>query len=73
VDRNPQGLAATRPRVVHRAHADADAAHFTDEAQAVEKPGLSPLLVAGYPTNTKTPYAEDLKLAAAIMSARQDI
>ncbi|HEY5365978.1 MAG TPA: 2-C-methyl-D-erythritol 4-phosphate cytidylyltransferase [Casimicrobiaceae bacterium] len=60
-----------RYRVLRDAHADADAAHFTDEAQAVEKLGLSPLLVAGDPTNIKITYAEDLKLAAAIMSAQQ--
>ncbi len=57
--------------VLRAALADADAAQFTDEAQAVEKLGLAPLLVAGDTTNIKITYADDLRLAAAIFAAQR--
>ena len=63
--------------VLRDALARPDAAHCTDEAQAVEAMGLQPRLVTGNPTNLKITYPEDLTLAAAIMSAqrhaRQDL
>jgi 2-C-methyl-D-erythritol 4-phosphate cytidylyltransferase len=57
--------------VLARALADATADAATDEAQAVEALGLSPQLVRGSPANIKITYAEDLALAAAILSAQQ--
>jgi 2-C-methyl-D-erythritol 4-phosphate cytidylyltransferase len=44
----------------------------TDEAQAVEWTGQRPLLVAGRADNIKVTTAEDLKLAAAILSSRAE-
>jgi 2-C-methyl-D-erythritol 4-phosphate cytidylyltransferase len=41
----------------------------TDESQAVEALGLSPLLVEGAPRNLKITYAHDLAMLAAIMQA----
>ena len=42
----------------------------TDEASAVERLGLSPLLVKSDATNLKVTYAEDLHLAEAILKSR---
>jgi 2-C-methyl-D-erythritol 4-phosphate cytidylyltransferase len=42
----------------------------TDEAQAVEWAGHRPRLVAGRPDNIKVTTAEDLRLAAAILTLR---
>ena len=42
----------------------------TDEAQAVERAGRSPRLVAGDPRNIKVTYPQDLELAEAILAAR---
>jgi 2-C-methyl-D-erythritol 4-phosphate cytidylyltransferase len=42
----------------------------TDEASAVERLGLSPLLVRSDATNLKVTYAEDLQLAEAILNNR---
>jgi len=42
----------------------------TDEAQAVEWLGFGPRLVAGRPDNIKVTTADDLKLAAAILTLR---
>ena len=42
----------------------------TDEAQAIEWLGFRPRLVAGRPDNIKVTTADDLKLAAAILTAR---
>ena len=42
----------------------------TDEASAVERLGLSPLLVKSDATNLKVTYAEDLHLAEAILNNR---
>ena len=41
-----------------------------DEAQAVEAIGLAPALVRGSAANIKITYADDLALAAAILSAQ---
>jgi 2-C-methyl-D-erythritol 4-phosphate cytidylyltransferase len=43
----------------------------TDEAQAVEWAGHRPRLIAGRPDNIKVTTADDLKLAAAILSSRK--
>ena len=42
----------------------------TDEASAVERLGLHPLLVKSGATNLKVTYAEDLRLAEAILRGR---
>jgi 2-C-methyl-D-erythritol 4-phosphate cytidylyltransferase len=42
----------------------------TDEAQAIEWSGQRPRLIAGRPDNIKVTTADDLALAAAILSAR---
>jgi 2-C-methyl-D-erythritol 4-phosphate cytidylyltransferase len=60
-----------RYRVLRGALARPEAAHCTDEAEAVEAMGLQPRLVTGNPTNLKITYPEDLTLAAAIMSAQR--
>ncbi len=44
---------------------------LTDEASALEKMGLMPRLVAGSRENIKLTYAEDLKIAQAILEARK--
>ena len=43
----------------------------TDEAGAIEQLGLRPRLVAGSRENIKVTYAEDLKIAEAILENRQ--
>jgi 2-C-methyl-D-erythritol 4-phosphate cytidylyltransferase len=45
------------------------AAHVTDEASAVERAGLHPLLVEGSARNLKVTYPSDLELAALILSS----
>lgn len=45
----------------------------TDEAQAIEWLGFQPRLVAGRPDNIKITTADDLKLAAAILSLRSPL
>jgi 2-C-methyl-D-erythritol 4-phosphate cytidylyltransferase len=45
--------------------------HPTDEAQALEWRGESPLLVPGAATNLKLTTSEDLKLAEAVLRARR--
>jgi 2-C-methyl-D-erythritol 4-phosphate cytidylyltransferase len=57
--------------VLKRALSHSEAAHCTDEAQAVEALGLAPRLVMGDPTNLKITYPDDLSLAVAIMTAQQ--
>ena len=42
----------------------------TDEAGAIEQLGLRPRLVAGSRENIKVTYAEDLKMAEAILEKR---
>ena len=54
--------------VLQRAFAHDDALACTDEAQAVEALGLTPRLVRGSPANLKITFAEDLPLAAAILT-----
>ncbi len=44
---------------------------ITDEAQAMEQAGFSPLLVEGEPTNLKITRPGDLPLAESILRARQ--
>jgi 2-C-methyl-D-erythritol 4-phosphate cytidylyltransferase len=41
----------------------------TDEAQAVERLGLKPMLILGSSANIKVTYAADMELAAAILTA----
>jgi 2-C-methyl-D-erythritol 4-phosphate cytidylyltransferase len=48
-----------------------NAPHVTDEASAVERAGLHPLLVEGSARNLKVTYASDLELAALILSSGQ--
>lgn len=60
-----------RYRVLRDALAGPQVGHYTDEAQAVEALGRKPLLVTGSPANIKITFAEDLPLAAAIMSAQR--
>jgi len=43
---------------------------ITDEASAVERLGLRPLLVRGEPTNFKVTLAEDLAMASALQQPR---
>ena len=45
--------------------------HITDEASAVERLGLHPLLVQGSAQNFKVTYPEDFALAEAVLLARQ--
>jgi 2-C-methyl-D-erythritol 4-phosphate cytidylyltransferase len=45
----------------------------TDEARAVEQLGLRPLIVPGNLSNLKVTYADDLSLAALILSARDHL
>jgi 2-C-methyl-D-erythritol 4-phosphate cytidylyltransferase len=59
-----------RYAILQRALDAADPAGFTDEAQAVEAMGQSPLLVPGSPMNIKITYPEDLSLAEAIIAGR---
>lgn len=54
--------------VLQRAFARAAALDSTDEAQAVEALGLTPRLIRGSPANLKITFAEDLALAAAILT-----
>jgi 2-C-methyl-D-erythritol 4-phosphate cytidylyltransferase len=44
----------------------------TDEAQAIERIGLTPHVVAGHADNLKITHPEDLSLAALILSAQGD-
>ena len=43
---------------------------ITDEASAIERLGLKPLLVAGTAQNFKVTYPADFALAEAILAAR---
>lgn len=45
--------------------------HPTDEAQAMERSGLAPRLVAGSPQNIKVTTAADLALAEALLCTRE--
>jgi 2-C-methyl-D-erythritol 4-phosphate cytidylyltransferase len=56
--------------VLVRAFGQAGARNCTDEAQAVEALGLSPRLVRGSGANLKVTFPDDLRLAAAILSAQ---
>jgi 2-C-methyl-D-erythritol 4-phosphate cytidylyltransferase len=51
-----------------RALVQADAAHTTDEASAVERLGLAPRLVMGSDLNIKVTYPEDLRLTQLILN-----
>lgn len=59
-----------RYRVLVQALAADEALAATDEAQAVERLGHRPRLVAGSPANLKVTWPEDLALAAAILAAQ---
>lgn len=60
-----------RYRVLLEALRRADIAAVTDESSAVERTGVQPLLVQGSSANFKVTYAEDLALAALILSQEQ--
>jgi 2-C-methyl-D-erythritol 4-phosphate cytidylyltransferase len=51
-------------------HAKQEGASITDESSAMERLGLSPLLVEGAEDNIKVTLASDFALAEAILSAR---
>ena len=53
-------------------HAHQEGATITDESSAMERLGLSPLLVEGADDNIKVTLASDFALAAAILSARDE-
>lgn len=57
---------------LHRAleHAKQEGVPITDESSAMERLGLSPLLVEGSDDNIKVTLASDFALAEAILSAR---
>ncbi|MFZ4498218.1 MAG: 2-C-methyl-D-erythritol 4-phosphate cytidylyltransferase [Burkholderiales bacterium] len=75
VDRESLWAAQTpqmfRAGILRRALAG-DHTGITDEASAVERLGLQPLLVRGEPGNFKVTLAEDLQLAAALRLGRED-
>jgi 2-C-methyl-D-erythritol 4-phosphate cytidylyltransferase len=52
--------------------AQQDAVLVTDEASAIERLGLQPLLVEGARDNLKITYFDDLALAHALLSIRED-
>jgi 2-C-methyl-D-erythritol 4-phosphate cytidylyltransferase len=56
--------------VLVRALAPTAASESTDEAQAVEGLGLSPLLVRGSLSNLKVTFPDDLDLAAAVLASQ---
>jgi 2-C-methyl-D-erythritol 4-phosphate cytidylyltransferase len=58
-----------RFRVLRDAFSRPGCESATDEAQAVEALGLRPRLVMGSPANLKITYADDLKLARAILAS----
>jgi len=60
-----------RASVLREAFAHPGFEQATDEAQAVEALGLRPRLVLGSRANVKVTYADDLLLAAAIMSRQR--
>ncbi|QEL54386.1 2-C-methyl-D-erythritol 4-phosphate cytidylyltransferase [Chromobacterium paludis] len=74
VPRNGLWLAQTpqmfRAGLLARALTTGAAADITDEASAIEKLGLRPLLVEGDAQNFKVTYPRDLALAKAILAAR---
>jgi 2-C-methyl-D-erythritol 4-phosphate cytidylyltransferase len=51
-------------------HAKQEGVQITDESSAMERLGLSPLLVEGSDDNIKVTLASDFVLAEAILSAR---
>jgi 2-C-methyl-D-erythritol 4-phosphate cytidylyltransferase len=55
--------------VLRAAFAQAGIEQMTDEAQVVEALGRRPKIVAGSPNNLKITFADDIKLAAAILAA----
>ena len=61
-----------RYHVLHRALAQADIDHITDEAQAVEALGEKPRIVYGSRTNLKVTFSEDLELIAAILAVERE-
>ena len=58
-----------RCKVLRDAFARAGSERWTDEAQAVEALGLRPRMVEGALTNLKITFPEDLRVAAALLSA----
>ncbi|KIA78920.1 2-C-methyl-D-erythritol 4-phosphate cytidylyltransferase [Chromobacterium piscinae] len=74
VPRNALWLAQTpqmfRAGLLARALGEGAAEDITDEASAVERQGLKPLLVEGDAQNFKVTYPRDLALAKAILAAR---
>ena len=53
--------------------AQADAVLVTDEASAMERLGMQPLLVEGARDNLKITYFDDLALAHALLQARSSV
>ncbi|VEB41292.1 2-C-methyl-D-erythritol 4-phosphate cytidylyltransferase [Chromobacterium violaceum] len=76
VPRNGLWLAQTpqmfRAGLLARALSSAAAEDITDEASAVERLGVKPLLVEGDAQNFKITYPRDLALARAILAARDE-
>ncbi|OHX14160.1 2-C-methyl-D-erythritol 4-phosphate cytidylyltransferase [Chromobacterium sphagni] len=74
VPRNGLWLAQTpqmfRAGLLANALRDQPADDITDEASAIERAGLKPLLVEGDAQNFKVTYPRDLALARAILAAR---
>jgi len=62
-----------RTGVLRRAFEGDDAMQCTDESQAVEALGLAPRLVRGSAANIKITFAEDLRLASAILASQGSV
>ena len=58
--------------LLSQALAISSSADITDEASAIERLGLCPRLVRGDASNFKVTYAQDIRLAAALLSAGQN-
>ncbi|AQR64462.1 2-C-methyl-D-erythritol 4-phosphate cytidylyltransferase [Aquaspirillum sp. LM1] len=86
-DDGQQGVAATVARdglwqaqtpqmfrygLLARALAAGSGAEITDEASAIERLGRQPRLVRGDARNFKVTYAQDIRLAAALLSTHKD-
>lgn len=61
-----------RHGLLSQALAISSSADITDEASAIERLGLCPRLVRGDASNFKVTYAQDIRLAAALLSAGQN-
>jgi 2-C-methyl-D-erythritol 4-phosphate cytidylyltransferase len=74
-DRNGLWLAQTpqmfRAGLLRKALAAHGATDCTDEAEAIERAGLAPVLVTGSSRNIKVTYAADLALAEALVASER--